>query len=194
MNFGIITAIFRPFLLNYCWVCILLFSFTFTGIQTEQNYYYEILLPHIVKFLIEHSTFLFKDSSLFSLTLQGYTIKTAFPPFYCIISPHPRKLGTNRAVETSRSRYRECRRHRCRRYGVREDLLLIQVVFTQKGADEAKRNRRWCRWLLPTKKKPLFYFGWAQDKGFKTLNNLFDWYTTKVALSFITTSIKLFRI
>ncbi|WP_295367754.1 hypothetical protein, partial [uncultured Prevotella sp.] len=39
----------------------LLFSFTFTGIQTEQNYYYEILLPHIVKFLIEHSTFLFKD-------------------------------------------------------------------------------------------------------------------------------------
>ena len=61
--------------------------------------------------------------SLFSLTLQSYTIKTAFPPFYCIISPHPRKLGTNRAVGTSRSRYRGCRRHRCRRYGVREGLL-----------------------------------------------------------------------
>ena len=69
---------------------------------------------------------------LFSLTLQSYTIKTAFPPFYCIISPHPRKLGTNRAVGTSRSRYRAYRRHRCRRYGVREGLLLIQVVFTKK--------------------------------------------------------------
>ena len=74
----------------------------------------------------------FLHFSLFSLTLQSYTIKTAFPPFYCIISPHPRKLGTNRAVETSRSRYRGCRRHRCRRYGVREGLLLIQVVFTKK--------------------------------------------------------------
>ena len=60
---------------------------------------------------------------LFSLTLQSYTIKTAFPPFYCIISPHPRKLGTNRAVGTSRSRYIGYRRHRCRRYGVREGLL-----------------------------------------------------------------------
>ena len=30
----------------------------------KQNYYYEILLPHIVKFLIEHSTFLFKDSKI----------------------------------------------------------------------------------------------------------------------------------
>ena len=131
---------------------------------------------------------------LLLIKLIDFSYKTAFSTFYCIISPHPRKLGTNRAVGTSRSRYRGCRRHRCRRYGVREDLLLIQVVFTKKGADEAKRNRRWCRWLLPTKKKPLFYFGWAQDKGFKTLNNLFDWYTTKVALSFITTSIKLFRI
>ena len=74
----------------------------------------------------------FLHFSLFSLTLQSYTIKTAFPPFYCIISPHPRKLGTNRAVETSRSRYRTCRRHRYRRYGVREGLLLIQVVFTKK--------------------------------------------------------------
>ena len=69
---------------------------------------------------------------LFSLTLQSYTIKTAFPPFYCIISPHPRKLGTNRAVGTSRSRYRGYRRHRCHRCGVREGLLLIQVVFTKK--------------------------------------------------------------
>ena len=76
------------------------------------------------------------------IKLIDFSYKTAFPPFYCIISPHPRKLGTNRAVGTSRSRYRAYRRHRCRRYGVREGLLLIQVVFTQKGADEAKRNRR----------------------------------------------------
>ncbi len=69
---------------------------------------------------------------LFSLTLQSYTIKTAFPPFYCIISPHPRKLGTNRAMGTSRSRYRGYRKHRCRRYGIREGLLLIQIVFTKK--------------------------------------------------------------
>ena len=75
--------------------------------------------------------------SLFSLTLQSYTIKTAFSTFYCIISPLPRKLGTNRAVGTSRSRYRMCRRHRCRRYGAREDLC-----SHQKGADEAMRNRR----------------------------------------------------
>ncbi len=42
------------------------------------------------------------------------------------------QLDINRAVETSRSRYRAYRRHRCRRYGVREGLLLIQVVFTKK--------------------------------------------------------------
>ena len=65
-------------------------------------------------------------------TPQSYTIKTTNRYFYCIISLHPRKLGTNRAVETSRSRYRAYRRHRCRRYGVREGLLLIQVVFTKK--------------------------------------------------------------
>ena len=80
----------------------------------------------------------FLHFSLFSLTLQSYTIQTAFPPFYCIISPHPRKLGTNRAVETSRSRYRACRRHRCRRYCVQEGLLLIQIVFTKKV--QMKRN------------------------------------------------------
>ena len=74
--------------------------------------------------------------------INRLSYKTAYPPFYCIISPHPRKLGTNRAVGTSRSRYRGYRRHRCRRCGVREDILLIQVVFTKKGADEAKRNRR----------------------------------------------------
>ena len=84
----------------------------------------------------------FLHFSLFSLTLQSYTIKTAFPTFYCIISLHQPLLGINHAVETSRSRYRVFRRHRCRRYGVREGLLLIQVVFTKKGADEAKRNRR----------------------------------------------------
>ena len=66
------------------------------------------------------------------IKLIDFSYKTAFPPFYCIISPHPRKLGTNRAVGTSRSRYRAYRRHRCRRYGVREGLLLIQIVFTKK--------------------------------------------------------------
>ena len=76
------------------------------------------------------------------IKLIDFSYKTAFPTFYCIISPHPRKLGTNRAVGTSRSRYRAYRRHRCRQYGVREGLLLIQVIFTKKGADEAKRNRR----------------------------------------------------
>ena len=48
-----------------------------------------------------------------------------------IISPHPRKLGTNRAVGTSRSRYRVCRRHRCRRCGVREDIIRRDVVLRQ---------------------------------------------------------------
>ena len=95
----------------------------------------------------------------------AFLLKTAILRFYCIISPHPRKLDINRAVGTSRSRYWVFWRHRCRRYGFREDLLLIQVVFTKKGADEAKRNRRWCRRLLPTKEKPLSYVGWAQDKG-----------------------------
>ena len=42
------------------------------------------------------------------------------------------QLDINRAVGTSHSRYREYRRHRCRWYGVREGLLLIQVVFTKK--------------------------------------------------------------
>ena len=69
---------------------------------------------------------------LLLIKLIDFSNKTAFPPFYCIISPHPRKLGTNRAVGTSRSRYRAYRRHRCRRYGVREGLLLIQIVFTKK--------------------------------------------------------------
>ena len=81
---------------------------------------------------------------LLLIKLIDFSYKTANSSFYCIISisPLPRKLGKNRAVGTSRSRYRWYRRHRCRRYGVREDLLLIQVVFTQKGADEAKHNRR----------------------------------------------------
>ena len=63
-------------------------------------------------------------------------------------------------------RYWAYRRHRYRRFGVREGLLRILAVFTKKGADEAKRNRRWCRWLPPTKEKPLSHVGWAQDKGF----------------------------
>ena len=49
-----------------------------------------------------------------------------------IISPHQSQLDINHAVGTSRSRYIGYRRHRCRRYGVREGLLLIQVVFTKK--------------------------------------------------------------
>ena len=32
------------------------------------------------------------------LKLIDFSYKTAFPPFYCIISPHPRKLGTNLLV------------------------------------------------------------------------------------------------
>ena len=66
------------------------------------------------------------------IKLIDFSYKTAFPPFYCIISLHPRKLGTNRAVGTSRSRCRGYRRHRCRRYGVRGSLPPIQVVFTRK--------------------------------------------------------------
>ena len=65
-------------------------------------------------------------------TPQSYTIKTTNRYLYCIISLHPRKLGTNRAVGTSRSRCRGYRRHRCRRYGVRGSLPPIQVVFTRK--------------------------------------------------------------
>ena len=68
---------------------------------------------------------------LLLIKLIDFSYKTAFPPFYCIISP-PRKLGINHAVETSRSRYRGYRRHQCHRYGVRGGLLLIQVVFTKK--------------------------------------------------------------
>ena len=49
-----------------------------------------------------------------------------------VILLHQTLLGINRAVGTSRSRYRAYRRHRCRRYGVREGLLLIQVVLTKK--------------------------------------------------------------
>ena len=69
---------------------------------------------------------------LLLIKLIDFSYKTAFSPFYCIISPHQSQLDINRAVETFRSRCRGYRRHRCRRYGVREDLLLIQVVFTKK--------------------------------------------------------------
>ena len=78
-----------------------------------------------------------------------HIIRTAISTFYCIISPLPRKLGINRAVGTSRSRYRAYRRHLCRRYGVREDLC-----SHQKGADEAKRNRRWNQGCCPQRKSP----------------------------------------
>mgnify|MGYP007041017524 FL=1 len=35
---------------------------------------------------------------LLLIKLIDFSYKTAFPPFYCIISPHPRKLGTNLLV------------------------------------------------------------------------------------------------
>lgn len=38
---------------------------------------------------------------LLLIKLIDFSYKTAILRFYCIISPHPRKLGTNRAVETS---------------------------------------------------------------------------------------------
>ena len=60
---------------------------------------------------------------LLNLTSQSYTIKTAIPSFYCIISPHQSQLDINRAVETFRSRCRACRRHRCHRCGVRPTLV-----------------------------------------------------------------------
>ena len=46
-----------------------------------------------------------------------------------IISHHQSQLDINRAVGTSRSRYRVYRRHRCRRYGVREGLLRTRLLF-----------------------------------------------------------------
>ena len=74
---------------------------------------------------------------LLLIKLIDFSYKTAFPTFYCIISLHQLQLDINRAVETSRSRNRACRRHRCHRCGVREG-----ICSHQKGADEAKRNRR----------------------------------------------------
>ena len=44
----------------------------------------------------------------------------------------PIAIGYKSCCGTSRSRCRGCRRHRCHRCGVREGLLLIQVVFTKK--------------------------------------------------------------
>ena len=38
------------------------------------------------------------------IKLIDFSYKTAFPPFYCIISPHPRKLDINHVEGTSRSR------------------------------------------------------------------------------------------
>ena len=38
------------------------------------------------------------------IKLIDFSYKTAFPPFYCIISPHPRKLDMNHVEGTSRSR------------------------------------------------------------------------------------------
>ena len=95
------------------------------------------------------------------LLRQRYRVSSYFLQKWAIILLHQSQLGTNRAVGTSRSRNRGYRRHRRHRYDVREELC-----SHQKGADEAKRNWRWCRRLLPTKEKPLSYVGWAQDKGF----------------------------
>ena len=39
------------------------------------------------------------------IKLIDFSYKTAFPPFYCIISLHQWQLDINRAVGTSRSRY-----------------------------------------------------------------------------------------
>ena len=41
---------------------------------------------------------------LLFIKLIDFSYKTAFPPFYCIISPHPRKLDINHVEGTSRSR------------------------------------------------------------------------------------------
>ena len=38
------------------------------------------------------------------IKLIDFSYKTAFPPFYCIISPHPRKSDINHVEGTSRSR------------------------------------------------------------------------------------------
>lgn len=64
---------------------------------------------------------------------------------FTILLPYltpPIAIGYKSCCGNFSRRYRAYRRHRCRRCGVREGLLLIQVVFTKKGADEAKRNRR----------------------------------------------------
>ena len=41
---------------------------------------------------------------LLLIKLIDFSYKTAFPPFYCIISPHPRKSDINHVEGTSRSR------------------------------------------------------------------------------------------
>ena len=41
---------------------------------------------------------------LLLIKLIDFSYKTAFSPFYCIISPHPRKLDMNHVEGTSRSR------------------------------------------------------------------------------------------
>ena len=93
-----------------------------------------------------------------------------------IILLHQQQLDINRAVGTSRSRYRACRRHRCRRYGVREGLLLIQVVFTKKvqmkrsvTGDEADgccpQRKSHCPTLVGRKTKALY--GKADQEEFR---------------------------
>lgn len=56
-----------------------------------------------------------------------------FEKFYLfnknIISLHQSQLDINRAVGTSRSRCRGCRRHRCRRYGVEKVFFGLRLLL-----------------------------------------------------------------
>ena len=54
---------------------------------------------------------------------------------FTILLPYltpPIAIGYKSCCGNFSRRYRACRRHRCHRYGVRDGLLLIQVVFTKK--------------------------------------------------------------
>ena len=85
-----------------------------------------------------------------------------------IIALHQSQLDINHAVETSRSRYRGGRRHRCRRFGVREDLLLIQVVFTKKVQMKRSVTGDYADGCCPQRKsltlRALFIFMMAKKK------------------------------
>ena len=65
---------------------------------------------------------------MYVFILQRYNIFFILFIFCIIISLHQSQLDINRAVGTSRSRCRGYQRHRCRRYGVREGLLLTPAA------------------------------------------------------------------